>query len=147
MAAEIACIALGSNMGDRAAYLARARAAIAGLPGTRVVAESEVEETEPIIAVGRWPLAVGAREPRDTYLNQMLAVETTLEPEQLLAELQAIELASGRVRGERWAPRTLDLDIVRYGNRRIATATLTVPHPELPNRDFWQRQLAQVESG
>ena len=98
-------------------------------------------------AVGRWPLAVGAAEVQDKYLNQMLAIETTLEPEQLLAELQEVERAHGRVRRERWAARTLDLDIVRYGDRRIATSTLTVPHPELPNRDFWQRQLAQVEPG
>jgi 2-amino-4-hydroxy-6-hydroxymethyldihydropteridine diphosphokinase len=146
--AEIAYIALGSNVGDRAKYLAAARAAIAALPATRVLAESDVEETEPLEAIGHWPLAVGeSGASQDSYLNQMLAVETALEPEALLAELQAIERANGRVGGERWAPRTLDLDIVRYGDRRIATPTLTVPHPELPNRDFWLRELAQVAAG
>jgi len=133
-------------MGDRAKYLASARAAIAVLRGTRILAESPVEETEPLQAVGHWPTAVGeTAASQENYLNQMLAIETELEPEALLVELQAIERANGRVRGERWAPRTLDLDIVRYGDRRVATPALTVPHPELPNRDFWARGLARVE--
>lgn len=144
--AEIAYIALGSNVGDRAMYLARARAAIAGLAGTRILAQSDVEETEPLKAAGRWPLAVGDDTAgQENYLNQMLAVETLLEPEALLTELQTIERANDRVRSGRWTPRTLDIDIVRYGDRCIATPELTVPHPELPNRDFWLRELAQVE--
>ncbi|HEX6250663.1 MAG TPA: 2-amino-4-hydroxy-6-hydroxymethyldihydropteridine diphosphokinase [Gemmatimonadaceae bacterium] len=131
--AEIAYVALGSNTGDRDGYLAAARAAIAALDGTRIIAASEIEETEPIGPPGQ-----------ERYLNQMLAIETRLEPEALLQELQRIELENDRVRGARWAERTLDLDIVRYGDRRISTAGLVVPHPELPNRDFWQRELAQV---
>ena len=126
-------IALGSNRGDRASYLAAARAAIAALDGTRIVAASEIEETEPIGPPGQ-----------ERYLNQMLAIETRLEPEALLQELQRIEVENDRVRGVRWGERTLDLDIVRYGERRISTADLVVPHPELPNREFWQRELAQV---
>ena len=133
MVAEIAYVALGSNTGDRDGYLAAARAAIAALDGTRIIAASEIEETEPIGPPGQ-----------ERYLNQMLAIETRLEPEALLLELQRIELENDRVRGARWAERTLDLDIVRYGDRRISTAGLVVPHPELPNRDFWQRELAQV---
>jgi 2-amino-4-hydroxy-6-hydroxymethyldihydropteridine diphosphokinase len=130
-----AYIALGSNLGDRAAYLARARAAIGALPHTRLVGESDVEETSPIGPPGQGP-----------YLNQMLAVETTLAPTDLLARLLEIERANGRHRAARWGARTLDLDIVRYGNRAIAEPGLTIPHPELPNRDFWQRELVQLRS-
>jgi 2-amino-4-hydroxy-6-hydroxymethyldihydropteridine diphosphokinase len=131
----VAYIALGSNLGDRAGYLARARAAIAALRGTRLVGESDVEETSPIGPSGQGP-----------YLNQMVAIETTLEPGELLTHLLAIERANGRQRTERWGSRTLDLDIVRYGDRSIAEPGLTIPHPELPNRDFWQRELAQLDS-
>jgi 2-amino-4-hydroxy-6-hydroxymethyldihydropteridine diphosphokinase len=135
---EIAYLALGSNLGDRAAYLTKARAAIAALPSTRIIAESEVEETAPI-----GPRKQG-RQGR--YLNQMLAVETSLEPEDLLEAVNEIERAHGRTRTKRWSARTLDIDIVRFGDRRISTPELTVPHPELERRDFWQRGLAQVES-
>jgi 2-amino-4-hydroxy-6-hydroxymethyldihydropteridine diphosphokinase len=131
--AEIVYIALGSNKGDREGYLAAARAAIAELEDTRMLAASEIEETEPIGPAGQ-----------GRYLNQMLAVETGLEPEALLRELQRIEQENDRVRDARWGERTLDLDIVRFGERRIRTNDLVVPHPELPNREFWQRELAQV---
>jgi 2-amino-4-hydroxy-6-hydroxymethyldihydropteridine diphosphokinase len=74
----------------------------------------------------------------------MVLLETRLEPHRLLAELQGIERARGRVRAERWGARTLDLDIVRYGEWRIHDPDLIVPHPELPNRDFWQRELSEL---
>jgi 2-amino-4-hydroxy-6-hydroxymethyldihydropteridine diphosphokinase len=131
----IAYVALGSNLGDRAAYLARARAALAALPDTRIVGESDVEETAPIGPSGQGP-----------YLNQMVAIETMLAPPDLLSHLLDIERANGRQRTEHWGPRTLDLDIVRYGDRSIAEPGLTIPHPQLPHRDFWQRELAQLES-
>lgn len=134
MGAERAAIALGSNLGDRAAMLQRAREAIARLPGTRVLRASAVEETEPIGPAQQGP-----------FLNQMLLVETTLEPRALLEGLLEIERAAGRVRRERWGPRTLDCDIVRFGERTIREAGLTVPHPELPNRPFWQRELAELD--
>lgn len=133
--AEVAYIALGSNKGDRESYLAAARAAIASLSGTRIVASSEIDETEPVGPPGQ-----------ERYLNQMLAIETRLDPVALLRELQRIEVDNGRVRQERWGARTLDLDIVRFGERHISTDALVVPHPELPNRDFWQRELAQVSA-
>lgn len=132
---DVAYIALGSNLGDRAGYLARARAAIAALPSTEVLAASSIEETAPVGPV-----------PQGPYLNQMLAVRTALAPHELLAELQRIERAEGRVRDVRWGPRTLDLDIVLYDRQRVADATLTVPHPELARRDFWQRELAELRS-
>jgi 2-amino-4-hydroxy-6-hydroxymethyldihydropteridine diphosphokinase len=133
--AEVVYVALGSNVGDRESHLSAARAALALLPGTHIVGMSEVEETEPLGPAGQ-----------DRYLNQMLAIRTVLEPVDLLRELQRIESERGRTRSDRWGPRTLDLDIVRYGVRQIATDELIVPHPELPRRDFWQRELAQLES-
>jgi 2-amino-4-hydroxy-6-hydroxymethyldihydropteridine diphosphokinase len=136
MKAEMVYVALGSNLGDRAKFLADARRAMDGLPESRIVAESDVEETLPIGPPGQGP-----------YLNQMVALETSLSPHELLSQLQAIEQAAGRVRTERWGPRTLDLDIVQYGDHTIRDPDLVVPHPELPHRDFWQRELAQVRGG
>jgi 2-amino-4-hydroxy-6-hydroxymethyldihydropteridine diphosphokinase len=130
---DLAYIALGSNLGDRATTLARARGAIANLKGTRVVAESVVEETAPLGPI-----------PQGPYLNQMIAVETELEPRALFTALQRIERAAGRVRSVRWGPRTLDLDIVMIDGRDFADGVLTIPHPELPNRDFWQRELDEL---
>lgn len=127
-------MALGSNVGDRAAHLAYARERLGGLPGTRLVAASRVEETAPLGPVAQPP-----------YLNQMVLLETTLEPAALLAQCRSIEAERGRARGERWGPRTLDLDIVRYGNKTLRQPDLTIPHPELPNRDFWQREIAELE--
>jgi 2-amino-4-hydroxy-6-hydroxymethyldihydropteridine diphosphokinase len=134
-ARERAYVALGSNLGDRAGHLAAARAALAALPRTRLVAQSLVEETAPL---------GGMEQP--AYLNQMVLLETALDPRALLAACQAIERSRGRVRGERWGARTLDLDIVRYGHRRIADPDLIIPHPELSNRDFWIRELAELEA-
>ena len=133
-AAERALVALGSNLGDREEHLAAARAALAALPRTRLVAASRVEETAPL---------GGMDQP--AYLNQMVALETRLEPRALLAACQAIEHSRGRVRTERWGARTLDLDIVRYGDRRVDEPDLIIPHPGLPHRDFWQRALAELE--
>jgi 2-amino-4-hydroxy-6-hydroxymethyldihydropteridine diphosphokinase len=132
---ERAYIALGSNLGDREEHLAAARAALAALPATRWVAASSVEVTQPLAGMNQPP-----------YLNQMVLLETSLEPRALLAACQAIERSRGRVRTEHWGPRTLDLDIVRYGGRRIADPDLIIPHPELPNRDFWIRELAELEA-
>ncbi len=127
-------VALGSNLGDRARYLADARAAIAHLAGTRVLAASTVEETPPFGPVAQGP-----------FLNQMLAVDTTLAPRALLAALLDIERGAGRTRTVRWGPRTLDLDIVAYADGRTVTeAGLVVPHPGIADRDFWQRELAEL---
>ena len=130
---DIAYIALGSNIGDRDGHLARARIALAALPDSRIVAESSIEETAPI-----GPVEQGA------FLNQMVALETTLSPSDLLRELQTIEQREGRERAVRWGPRTLDLDIVRFDRQTADEPSLKVPHPELQNRDFWQRELAEL---
>ncbi len=133
--AERVYVALGSNLGDRDALLAFARARLATLPTTRVVAASPVEETAPLGDVAQ-----------DAYLNQMIALETALEPEALLDACLAIEREAGRERARtpRWGPRTLDLDIVLHGTRAVESPRLRVPHPELARRDFWQRELAML---
>ena len=78
------------------------------------------------------------------FLNQMLLLETGLSPRALLDALLGIEAAEGRVRRERWGPRTLDCDIVLYGEEAVREPGLVVPHPELRNRAFWQRELRQL---
>lgn len=130
---DVAYIALGSNMGDRAHNLTAARERIAAIPGVEVERASRVEETAPIGPPGQPP-----------YLNQMLAVRTELSPRELLALLHEIEVAGGRVRRERWGPRTIDLDIVAYANTVVDEPGLVVPHPELPNRPFWRRELEEI---
>ena len=130
---DVAYVALGSNVGDRDAHLAGARRALAALPESRILAATAVEETAPIGPVEQQP-----------YLNQMVALETTLAPLALLDRLLEIERAAGRVRTIRWGPRTLDLDIVLFETQTVAHERLTVPHPELPRRDFWQRELAEL---
>jgi 2-amino-4-hydroxy-6-hydroxymethyldihydropteridine diphosphokinase len=126
-------VALGSNLGDRAAHLQAGREALGALPGTRLLAASAIEETVPLAGMDQPP-----------YLNQMVLLETDLEPRALLQACQTIERREGRQRTERWGARTLDLDIVRFGNRQVKESDLIIPHPELPNRDFWRRELAEL---
>lgn len=128
-------IALGSNLGDREAILARAREALAKLPLTTLLAASAIEETA----------AVGGPAGQGPYLNQMVVADTTLDPGRFLKLLHKIEDDNGRVRAERWGPRTLDLDIVRFGTRRLRDPDLKIPHPELPNRDWWQREIEELD--
>jgi 2-amino-4-hydroxy-6-hydroxymethyldihydropteridine diphosphokinase len=126
-------VALGSNLGDRAAHLQAGREALGALPGTRLIAASAIEETAPLAGMDQPP-----------YLNQMVLLATDLEPRALLRACQSIERREGRQRTERWGARTLDLDIVRFGNRQVKESDLIIPHPELPNRDFWRRELAEL---
>jgi 2-amino-4-hydroxy-6-hydroxymethyldihydropteridine diphosphokinase len=129
-------VALGSNVGDRAAHLAFARGRLAALPRTRVLAASRVEETAPLGAI-----------PQDPYLNQMVLLETELSPPELLHQLLDVEAQAGRRRtpGTRWGPRTLDLDIVQFGDRDVREPDLIIPHPELANRAFWLREMAELD--
>jgi 2-amino-4-hydroxy-6-hydroxymethyldihydropteridine diphosphokinase len=131
---ERAHIALGSNLGHRQAMLSNARVAISLLPATRLVAISSIEETAPF-----GPSAQGP------YLNQMLVAETRLEPLAMLDALQRIEHRLGRVRRERWGARTIDLDIVRFGDRRIHSPRLTLPHPGFGARAFWRREVLELD--
>jgi 2-amino-4-hydroxy-6-hydroxymethyldihydropteridine diphosphokinase len=128
-------VALGSNLGDRAGHLRAAREALGSLPSTALIASSAVEETAPLGGMDQPP-----------YLNQMVLLETSLTPRAMLAALQSIENEHGRRRTQRWGPRTLDLDIVRFGDRHVTEEDLIIPHPELFNRDFWLRELAEIES-
>jgi len=135
MTRDIAYVALGSNLGDRDAHLARGRNALAAIPRSRVIAESTIEETAPLGPVDQ-----------DSYLNQMVALETELSPRELLSQLQRIEQAAGRTREVRWGPRTLDLDIVRYETQTASDRDLVVPHPAAGTRDFWRREMAQLRA-
>ena len=127
-------VALGSNLGHRAGWLAGARAALSLLPGTRLVAASSIEETAHFGPAAQGP-----------FLNQMVSLRTVLPPLPLLHGLQAIESRLGRVRGARWGPRIIDLDLVRYEGVAQQSAALTLPHPGLPHRAFWQRELLELD--
>jgi 2-amino-4-hydroxy-6-hydroxymethyldihydropteridine diphosphokinase len=129
---ELACIGLGANLGDTQATLDAAQRELAALPHTRLVAASPRYRSAPVDATG------------PDYLNAVVVLETALTPDALLAALQQIESRHGRRRPHRNAPRTLDLDVLLYGDRRIATATLTVPHPRLHQRAFVLRPLLDV---
>jgi 2-amino-4-hydroxy-6-hydroxymethyldihydropteridine diphosphokinase len=128
-----AYVALGGNLGDRAAHLAFARARLAALPGTTLLGSSAVEETAPL---------GGLAQP--DYLNQMVALDTELTPRALLEACHGIERAAGRVRRERWASRPLDLDLVACDTVTLSEPGLVLPHPGLADRGFWQRELAEL---
>lgn len=129
-----ALIGLGSNLGDRRAWLDGAIAALDASPGVRVVRVSSFRETEP----------VGGPPGQGPYLNAAAVLETTLGPIELLGVLQGIEDRSGRVRTVRWGERTLDLDLLLFDDRILATDELTVPHPRLAERRFVLEPLAEV---
>ena len=131
---ECVFVALGSNLGDRNEFLALGRDGLSCLPQTTLLAVSSIEETVPIGPAGQ-----------GQYLNQMVLLRTELSPQALLQHCQSIERQAGRVRSERWGSRTLDLDIVRFGDDVVITDDLVIPHPELPNRAFWQREIAELE--
>jgi 2-amino-4-hydroxy-6-hydroxymethyldihydropteridine diphosphokinase len=130
--ARLACIGLGANLGDAAAALDAACAALAALPDTAWV-----------MASGRWKSRPVESSGPD-YLNAVACVRTRLSPEALLDALQAIELAHGRERPYRNAPRTLDLDLLLHGDLQRQTARLTLPHPRLTERAFVLLPLLQV---
>jgi 2-amino-4-hydroxy-6-hydroxymethyldihydropteridine diphosphokinase len=132
--ASRAMIGLGSNLGDRAALLDGALAALAATSGVRIVGVSSFCETEP----------VGGPPGQGPYLNAAAALETTLEPIDLLRALQAIEARFGRVRTVRWGERTLDLDLLLFDDRIIDSPELTVPHPRLAERRFVLEPLAEI---
>ena len=132
-----AVISLGSNLGDRRAHLLAAPAALAALPGTRLVACAPLYETEPVDAP--------ADDDRRLYLNTVLVLESALVPEALSTAMHAIEARLGRVRGpERHAPRPIDIDLVAFGDLRRNTPSLRLPHPEAAHRRFVLQPLADV---
>lgn len=118
-------IGIGSNLENPLEQLKAATAALRKIPGTKLISLSNIYQTAPIGPAGQ-----------PDYTNAAALLETQLTPEALLDELQRIEQEQGRVRKERWGPRTLDLDIILYAGMTIHTARLTVPHIEMENRNF-----------
>ncbi|WP_310565227.1 2-amino-4-hydroxy-6-hydroxymethyldihydropteridine diphosphokinase [Hydrogenophaga sp.] len=127
-----AYVALGANLGDAAQTLRDALHRLDHTPGLRLIHASSLYRTAPIDSSG------------PDYLNAVAEVSTTLTAPALLAALQAIELAHGRERPYRNAPRTLDLDLLLYGDARIESPALTVPHPRMGERAFVLVPLAEI---
>jgi 2-amino-4-hydroxy-6-hydroxymethyldihydropteridine diphosphokinase len=128
-------IGLGANLGDRAAMLQAAVEQLAAEPGIEVVAVSPVHETDPVGYTAQ---------PR--FLNAAAAVETELPPRAVLDRLLGIERRLGRARdGPRFGPRTIDLDLLLYGNERIDEPGLEVPHPRLHERLFALEPLLELD--
>ena len=128
-----AYLALGSNLGDRHSHLAIAVAALDHHEQIELTGVSDLYETDPI----------GGPE-QDAFLNMAVAVETDLDPIALLDVCQSLEVAAQRVRIERWGPRTLDVDVLLYGDQTIEHERLSVPHPRMWERRFVVEPLADV---
>lgn len=127
-------IGLGANLGSRRATLARAVQDIDRIPGVMLVAQSSIYESAPM----------GPQDQPD-YLNAVVAVLTDLSPPALLKAMQDIERAHGRRRGgERWGPRSLDLDLLVYGSLQSEGHGLDIPHPGLVERNFVLYPLAEI---
>ena len=131
-AAERVFVGLGANLGDAADTLAQARAALAALPSTEVMAFSSLYRSAPVDAHG------------PDFTNAVAELRTALEPLPLLDALQAIEQAHGRQRPFHHAPRTLDLDLLMYGQRPLQTPRLTLPHPRAHLRAFVLQPWAEL---
>ena len=130
-----AFIGIGANLGDREATVARALLLLAAEDGLELLAVSTLRETDPVGHLDQ---------PR--FLNGAAAVETELSPRRLLERLLGIEQALGRTRdGERYGPRTIDLDLLVYGDREVDEPGLTVPHPRLAEREFALEPLAELD--
>lgn len=128
-----AYVGLGSNLDQPQQQVLQALQALDRIPATRLVAHSRLYRSAPIGPAGQ-----------PDYINAVAALDTALEPHALLHALQAIEQRHGRVRALRWGPRTLDLDLLLYGDVRLADAELTVPHPEMLNRNFVLYPLFEI---
>jgi 2-amino-4-hydroxy-6-hydroxymethyldihydropteridine diphosphokinase len=130
----VAYVGLGANLGSREETLRRAIAILGEADGVDVLAVSQLRETEPIGVVDQ---------PR--FLNGAVAVETTRTSRELLELLLGIERTLGRVREERWGPRTVDLDLLVYGDDVVDEPGLRVPHPHLHERRFVLEPLAELD--
>jgi 2-amino-4-hydroxy-6-hydroxymethyldihydropteridine diphosphokinase len=129
-----AFIGLGSNLGDREATIRLALDDLARLPGTKLVKASSLYDTEPMGET---------RQPR--FLNAVAEIETELPAARLLWNLKLIEKRLGRVRTHRWGPRTIDLDLLLYGDEVLSEPGLEVPHPEMLKRSFVLVPLVEIE--
>ena len=128
-----AYLALGSNLGDRGAFLQYAIDELAMTADVDVVAVSHVYETAPV-----------GGPPQDAYLNAVVGIDTALRPRTLLALAQRIENGAERVRVERWGPRTLDVDVLLYDDVELDDEDLTIPHPRMWERGFVLAPLRDV---
>ena len=131
-----AFIGIGSNLGDRETHLRTALDRLAAEEGIEVVAVSRLRETGPVGPVEQGP-----------FLNGAVQVTTDLPPRELLARLLDVEERLGRVRGERFGPRTIDLDLLVYGDEIVDEPGLSVPHPRLHERRFALEPLAELAAG
>lgn len=129
-----AYIGLGSNLGDREATIRAALEGIAELPQTDLLRVSSLYDTEPVGEVDQ-----------PNFLNAVALVDTELDPRQLLWNLMLVEKRLGRVRTQKWGPRTLDLDLLLYGDEIIDEGDLRVPHPEIIRRSFVLVPLVELE--
>ena len=127
-----AFLLLGSNLGDRLAFL---NLAITSLQKTA----GEIKNLSSVYETAAW-----GNTEQSNFLNQVLELQTSLLPEQLLAQIHQIEKAAGRIRSEHWGPRELDIDILFFGNQLINLPELAVPHPQLHLRRFTLLPLAEI---
>jgi len=131
-----AYIGIGSNLGDRQHYIESSVKMLAGAPELRFLRVSEVIETAPLLG-----------DDQPSYLNAVAEVETELDAEGLLKTLGKIETLLGRVREERWGPRTIDLDLLLFGGEIVSKPTLTVPHAQMHLRSFVLKGLCELDAG
>jgi 2-amino-4-hydroxy-6-hydroxymethyldihydropteridine diphosphokinase len=129
-----AFVALGSNLGERLANLQEAVERLGQTAGIRVLRTSRVYETDPV------------GPPQPDYLNAVVMVETLLSARELLEACLSVERAMGRERGERWGPRTIDLDVLSYGQEDIDEPGLVIPHPRMHERAFVLAPLLELEA-
>jgi 2-amino-4-hydroxy-6-hydroxymethyldihydropteridine diphosphokinase len=133
VSATTAYIGIGANLGDAATAVRDAIARLGGVGSTNLTGQSSLFLTAPVDAEG------------NDFINAVARVETSLTAEALLAELHRMELEAGRERPHRNAPRTLDLDLLLYGDKQVRTETLTVPHPRMTERAFVLIPLLQID--
>ena len=126
-------IGIGSNLGDRRAYIDKTIETLGAVKGVKIRRISSIYETDPV---------GGIRQGK--FLNGVMEIETTLNPSGLLKELNSIEAALGRVRGPKNAPRVIDLDILYFGRENIDSADLVVPHPRINEREFVLKGLREL---
>lgn len=135
MPVEEVYVGIGSNIGDSLIIVPEAIKCLGRISSTNLIKQSSLYRSEPISDI-----------PQDDYVNAVVSLETSLQPLELLLELQAIEQAFYRQRDPKlkWAPRTLDLDIILFGSRKIDDSHLQIPHPEMQNRLFVLKPLYEI---
>ena len=133
---KTAFVGIGSNLGDREGNLRRAVELLSAEDGIDIVSVSEIRETDPVGPVEQAP-----------FLNGAVRIETDLAPRELLQRLLGVEQRLGRVRGKRWGPRTIDLDLLLYGDDVVDEPGLNVPHPRLHERRFALEPLSDLAPG